>query len=79
MLRSCLTVAAEGCSGAWPAVTSTPVGGIFGVVCAALLGGQSTHSSCKSARCGQVSVGVLTGSPLKQENSLSVQLAATMR
>jgi len=36
ILRSCLTVAAEGCSGAWPAVTSTPVGGIFGIVCAAL-------------------------------------------
>lgn len=33
-------MAAEGCSGAWPAVTSTPVGGIFGIVCAALFLGD---------------------------------------
>ena len=34
-------MAAEGCFGAWPAVTSTPIGGTFGSVCAALFRGQA--------------------------------------
>lgn len=44
MFRSCLTVAdtaVEGCPGAWQAVTSTPVGGIFGLANATVFTGTA--------------------------------------
>jgi hypothetical protein len=69
-LRCWLTLFAEGCSGAWPAVTSTPLGGIFGSVHAALFRGQSTRSYRESAKCGPVVVGVLTDSPRVQTGAL---------